>query len=101
MQVLVNEVAPRTHNSGHLTIEASATSQFEQQIRAICGLELGDFSLKHPAKMQNLLGDLWDDGEPDWKEITDKADTFLHLYGKTVARAGRKMGHVTTLTGKG
>lgn len=97
MQVLVNEIAPRTHNSGHLTIEASPTSQFEQQIRAICGLELGDFSFVRPAMMQNLLGDMWADGEPNWQALTQEPNCFLHLYGKKEARPGRKMGHVTKL----
>lgn len=97
LEVLVNEIAPRTHNSGHLTIEASDTSQFEQQIRAICSLELGNFNLKYPAKMQNLLGDLWKDKEPNWEELTITPNTFLHLYGKKEPRPGRKMGHLTTL----
>lgn len=95
--LLVNELAPRPHNSGHLTIEAYATSQFEQQLRAVCGLPLGSTQLLRPAAMANLLGDLWQAGEPSWAEVFTLPDVYLHLYGKGEARAGRKMGHVTAL----
>ena len=93
--VLVNEIAPRTHNSGHLTIEACVTSQFEQQVRAICGLPLGSPAIERPAAMANLLGELWADGEPDWAGALAVPGVRLHLYGKGAARPGRKMGHVT------
>ena len=96
-QVLVNELAPRTHNSGHLTIDACATSQFEQQLRAVCGLPLGATDLVRPAAMANLLGDLWQDGEPRWAEALARPGVRLHLYGKRVAKPGRKMGHLTAL----
>ncbi|MEM7142563.1 MAG: 5-(carboxyamino)imidazole ribonucleotide synthase [Actinomycetota bacterium] len=92
--MLVNEVAPRPHNSGHCTIEAAGASQFEQQLRAACGLPLGDGSCR-PAAMVQLLGDLWEDGEPDWAAALADPDVHLHLYGKGEARAGRKMGHLT------
>jgi 5-(carboxyamino)imidazole ribonucleotide synthase len=93
----VNEVAPRPHNSGHLTLEGAVTSQFEQQVRAMCGLPLGDFGPVRPAAMANLLGDLWADGEPDWAAALAVPGVRLHLYGKPEARAGRKMGHLTAL----
>jgi len=93
-ELLVNELAPRTHNSGHLTIDACVTSQFEQQVRAICGLPLGSTELKAPAAMANLLGDLWAGGEPDWAAALGDSNVKLHLYGKAEARAGRKMGHL-------
>jgi 5-(carboxyamino)imidazole ribonucleotide synthase len=94
--LLVNEIAPRPHNSGHLTIDAAVTSQFEQQVRAICGLPLGPTDLLRPAAaMANLLGDLWQDGEPNWAAACRHPRVKLHLYGKTVPRAGRKMGHLT------
>jgi 5-(carboxyamino)imidazole ribonucleotide synthase len=96
-QVLVNELAPRTHNSGHLTIDACATSQFEQQLRAVCGLPLGATDLVRPAAMANLLGDLWQDGEPRWAEALARPGVRLHLYGKRDAKPGRKMGHLTAL----
>jgi 5-(carboxyamino)imidazole ribonucleotide synthase len=92
-----NELAPRPHNSGHLTIEASATSQFHQQLRAVCGLPLGSTQLHRPAAMVNLLGDLWAGGEPDWAAALAVPGVALHLYGKTEARPGRKMGHITAL----
>jgi 5-(carboxyamino)imidazole ribonucleotide synthase len=91
----VNELAPRPHNSGHFTIDACVTSQFEQQLRAVCGLALGDTSSCGPAAMANLLGDLWSGGEPDWQEDCAFPGVKLHLYGKRVARPGRKMGHLT------
>jgi 5-(carboxyamino)imidazole ribonucleotide synthase len=94
--LIVNELAPRPHNSGHWTLDASPTSQFEQQVRAVCGLRLGDTSLAVPAvAMVNLLGDLWLGGEPDWFALTDDAGAHLHLYGKREPRQGRKMGHLT------
>jgi 5-(carboxyamino)imidazole ribonucleotide synthase len=96
-ELLINEIAPRPHNSGHLTIDACCTSQFEQQLRAVCGLPLGATDLLHPAAMANLLGDLWTEGEPDWNAALAMADVRLHLYGKRNARPGRKMGHLTVL----
>jgi len=94
-ELLVNELAPRPHNSGHLTFDAAVTSQFEQQVRAICGLPLGSTMLLRPAAMANLLGDLWADGEPNWAAACRFPDVKLHLYGKTRPRPGRKMGHLT------
>jgi 5-(carboxyamino)imidazole ribonucleotide synthase len=96
-RVLVNEIAPRPHNSGHLTIDACVTSQFEQQVRAICGLPLGVTTLLRPAAMVNLLGDAWTRGEPKWDAALAVPDVSLHLYGKTEPRPGRKMGHLTAL----
>ena len=96
-RLLVNEIAPRPHNSGHLTIDACVTSQFEQQVRAVCGLPLGDTTQVKPAAMVNLLGDLWVDGEPDWAAALAMPDVKLHLYGKSDPRVGRKMGHITAL----
>jgi len=93
--IIVNELAPRPHNSGHHTIESSKTSQFEQAIRAVTGASLGSTALVQPAIMLNLLGDLWRSGEPDWKPFLEHPDIFLHLYGKKEAKPGRKMGHVT------
>lgn len=95
-RLVVNELAPRTHNSGHLTLDACATSQFEQQVRAICGLPLGDTRLRAPAAMANLLGDVWSDagGTPDWAAALALPDVHLHLYGKSAPRPGRKMGHL-------
>src|SRR5207253_290155 len=95
--LLVNELAPRPHNSGHLTFDASVTSQFEQQLRAVCGLPLGSTQLLRPAAMANLLGDLWENGEPNWAAACAMPDVKLHLYGKQEARPGRKMGHLTAL----
>jgi 5-(carboxyamino)imidazole ribonucleotide synthase len=94
-RLLVNEIAPRPHNSGHLTFDACVTSQFEQQVRAVCGLPLGSTKLLRPAAMVNLLGELWADGEPDWCAALAFPDVKLHLYGKDVPRVGRKMGHLT------
>ncbi len=95
-RLLVNELAPRPHNSGHWTLDAARTSQFEQQVRAVCGLGLGDPSLQAPGvSMVNLLGDLWADGEPDWANALAHPNASLHLYGKRTARPGRKMGHLT------
>jgi len=96
-RLLVNEIAPRTHNSGHYTFGASATSQFEQHVRAVCGLPLGDTRLLSPAAMLNLLGDLWASGEPDWSVVFRHPEARLHLYGKKRASPGRKMGHVLVL----
>ena len=96
-QLLVNEMAPRPHNSGHLTIDAHVTSQFEQQLRAVCGLPLGGVNQFRPAAMANLLGDVWADGTPDWAKALAMPDVKLHLYGKEDARPGRKMGHLTAL----
>ena len=96
-RVLVNEIAPRPHNSGHLTLDACLTSQFEQQVRAVCGLPLGATTLLCPAAMANLLGDVWAKGEPRWEAALAIPDVKLHLYGKTDPRAGRKMGHLTAL----
>ena len=98
-ELLVNELAPRPHNSGHLTFDAAITSQFEQQVRAICGLPLGSTAIPRPAAMANLLGDLWEDGEPNWAAACRFPEVKLHLYGKTEPRPGRKMGHLTA-TGK-
>jgi 5-(carboxyamino)imidazole ribonucleotide synthase len=96
-RLLVNELAPRPHNSGHLTFDACVTSQFEQQLRSICGLPLGSTELLRPAAMANLLGDLWQAGEPNWGRACACPDVKLHLYGKLAARPGRKMGHLTAL----
>lgn len=102
-RVLVNEIAPRTHNSGHLTIEACETSQFEQQVRAVCGLPLGSTRPLAPAAMANLLGDCWFAAgtdaarEPDWAAALAVPGVRLHLYGKTEPRPGRKMGHLTAV----
>jgi 5-(carboxyamino)imidazole ribonucleotide synthase len=96
-RLLANELAPRPHNSGHFSLDACATSQFEQQVRAICGLPLGDPRLLTPAVMLNLLGELWEGGAPDWTAVFARRDVRLHLYGKTEARPGRKMGHLTCL----
>lgn len=96
-RLLVNELAPRPHNSGHFTFDACVTSQFEQQLRAVCGQPLGSPELLAPVVMWNLLGHLWKDGEPDWSAILAEPRAKLHLYGKAEARPGRKMGHVCVL----
>lgn len=94
--VLVNELAPRPHNSGHLTIEGSLTSQFEQQVRALCGLPLGSTDFVSPTAMANLLGDRWENREcPNWKAALSTEGVSLHLYGKDLPKKGRKMGHLT------
>ena len=93
-QILINEIAPRPHNSGHLTIDAHNTCQFEQQVRAICGLPLGDTTQHTNAAMANILGDVWNDVDPNWSALL-ATDVKLHLYGKVEARPGRKMGHIT------
>lgn len=95
--LLINELAPRPHNSGHLTFDASVTSQFEQQLRAVCALPLGSTQLLRPAAMANLLGDVWEGGEPNWAAAASFPAVKLHLYGKASARPGRKMGHLTAL----
>ncbi|MBL8182080.1 MAG: 5-(carboxyamino)imidazole ribonucleotide synthase [Blastocatellia bacterium] len=92
--LIVNEIAPRPHNSGHLTFGPCVTSQFEQQLRAVCGLPLGSTEFYGPAAMANLLGDVWAGGEPDWTAALADPRVKLHLYGKSEPRAGRKMGHL-------
>lgn len=96
-KLMINELAPRPHNSGHFTIDACETSQFEQQLRAVCGLPLGDTRQHRPAAMANLLGDVWEGGEPNWPAACAMPGVHLHLYGKAEARHGRKMGHLTAL----
>jgi 5-(carboxyamino)imidazole ribonucleotide synthase len=96
-RLLVNELAPRPHNSGHFSVDACVTSQFEQQLRAVCGLPLGSTRQLSPAAMANLLGDLWSEGEPDWPAACSHPDVKLHLYGKLEPRRRRKMGHLTAL----
>jgi 5-(carboxyamino)imidazole ribonucleotide synthase len=96
-KLLVNEVAPRPHNSGHYTIDACMTSQFEQQVRILCGMPLGSTEMHGAAVMVNLLGDLWREGEPEWERVLRHPNVKLHLYGKLAARPGRKMGHFTVL----
>jgi 5-(carboxyamino)imidazole ribonucleotide synthase len=93
----VNELAPRPHNSGHWTLDACSIDQFEQQLRAVCGLPLGSAELLSPVAMVNLLGDLWHGGEPRWEETFRRPGTKLHLYGKQEPRPGRKMGHLNVL----
>jgi 5-(carboxyamino)imidazole ribonucleotide synthase len=95
--LLVNELAPRPHNSGHFSFDACVTSQFEQQLRAVCGLPLGSTRLLTPVVMLNLLGDLWTQGEPPWTSLLTDPTAKLHLYGKSEPRPGRKMGHVCFL----
>jgi 5-(carboxyamino)imidazole ribonucleotide synthase len=95
--LLVNEIAPRPHNSGHYTLDACVTDQFQQQVRAVCGLPLGDTRLLSPVVMVNLLGDLWGSTQPQWARLLTHANAKLHLYGKRAARAGRKMGHYNVL----
>jgi len=98
-KLLVNELAPRPHNSGHFSFDASVTSQFEQQLRAVCGLPLGSTESFRPAAMVNLLGDLWAYGEPDWLAAAAMPDVKIHLYGKSDPRPGRKMGHLVAFGG--
>jgi 5-(carboxyamino)imidazole ribonucleotide synthase len=98
-RLYVNEIAPRPHNSGHYTIDAAATDQFEQQLRALCGLPLGSTRLLSPVAMINLLGDRWARGEPHWAQALAVSGVRLHLYGKREARSGRKMGHLTCVAG--
>jgi 5-(carboxyamino)imidazole ribonucleotide synthase len=96
-ELVINELAPRPHNSGHWTIEGCATSQFEQHVRAVCGLSLGSTELLRPTAMVNLLGDIWSEGEPNWAAALAESGVHLHLYGKHQARPGRKMGHLTAI----
>ncbi len=96
-KLVVNELAPRPHNSGHLTFDACVTSQFEQQLRAVCGLPLGSTEFYRPAAMANVLGDVWAHGEPNWAAAAAIPDVKIHLYGKLEPRAGRKMGHLTAV----
>jgi 5-(carboxyamino)imidazole ribonucleotide synthase len=96
-RLMINELAPRPHNSGHFSFDACVTSQFEQQLRAVCGLPLGSTEQTRPAAMANLLGDLWAEGEPDWPAALSRHNVKLHLYGKLEPRPGRKMGHLTAL----
>ena len=95
--LLVNELAPRPHNSGHWTIEGCATSQFEQHVRAVCGLSLGSTEILRAVAMANLLGDVWRGGEPNWSAALAVEGVHLHLYGKHQPRPRRKMGHLTAL----
>ncbi|WP_019625086.1 5-(carboxyamino)imidazole ribonucleotide synthase [Thioalkalivibrio sp. ALJT] len=97
-ELLVNEIAPRPHNSGHYSLDACTVSQFEQQVRAVCGLGLAPARLTTPVAMVNLLGDLWPaGGTPGWQDVLADGRARLHLYGKAVARPGRKMGHISVL----
>ncbi|MHB0982893.1 MAG: 5-(carboxyamino)imidazole ribonucleotide synthase [Thiobacillus sp.] len=96
-QLMINEIAPRPHNSGHFTLDACVTDQFEQQVRALCGLPLGDTRLLSPVAMVNILGDRWHDGGPHWDALLAHGNIKLHLYGKEAARPGRKMGHFNVL----
>jgi len=100
-QLLLNEIAPRPHNSGHYTLDACVISQFEQQVRTLCGLPLGGVELTAQAVMVNLLGDLWANGEPDWRVLLAEPGAKLHLYGKRSPRPGRKMGHYTCVSNAG
>ena len=95
--LLINELATRPHNSGHYTVDACATSQFEQQVRMMCGLPPADTQMLSPVVMTNLLGDIWKHGEPDWHHVLNEPQAHLHLYGKSEARPGRKMGHINCL----
>ena len=99
-RIYVNEIAPRPHNSGHYTMDACSADQFEQQLRALCGLPLAAPKLLSPVAMVNLLGDLWSAGPPRWAEVFRRPGVRLHLYGKAEPRPGRKMGHITRLTGR-
>jgi 5-(carboxyamino)imidazole ribonucleotide synthase len=96
-RILVNEIAPRPHNSGHYTLDACATNQFEQQVRTLCGLEPGDTRLLTPVVMVNLLGDVWGKTQPAWEQLFEHPNVKLHLYGKSAPRPGRKMGHFNVL----
>ena len=96
-RLMVNEIAPRPHNSGHYTLDACVTDQFEQQVRALCGLPLGDTRLLSPVAMVNILGDRWQNGGPHWNTLLAHPNIKLHLYGKQTARPGRKMGHFNVL----
>jgi 5-(carboxyamino)imidazole ribonucleotide synthase len=96
-ELLINTITPRPHNSGHYTVDACITSQFEQQVRMMCGLPPGDTQLLSSVVMTNLLGDLWSGGDPNWEAVFDEPQAKLHLYGKQEARPGRKMGHINCL----
>jgi 5-(carboxyamino)imidazole ribonucleotide synthase len=96
-RLLVNELAPRPHNSFHHSERGASTSQFEQFVRAVCGLPLGSVDVLRPCAIANLLGDLWEGGAPDMAGALSVADVRLHLYGKTAARPGRKMGHLSSV----
>jgi len=96
-ELLINEMAPRPHNSGHYTVDACATSQFEQQVRMMCGLTPSDTRLLSAVVMTNLMGDIWNDGDPPWQHVLSEPGAHLHLYGKREARPGRKMGHINCL----
>ncbi|AFI83102.1 5-(carboxyamino)imidazole ribonucleotide synthase [Methylophaga nitratireducenticrescens] len=96
-EIIANEIAPRPHNSGHYTLDACKTSQFEQQVRMLCGLPAGSSQLISPVVMINILGDVWGNSQPDWDKLLNQPDIKLHLYGKREARAGRKMGHFNVL----
>ena len=95
--MMINEIAPRPHNSGHYTLDACLTDQFQQQVRTLCGFRPGKTNLTSPAVMVNILGDAWQHGTPAWDKLLDDPGTFLHLYGKKEPRPGRKMGHFTSL----
>lgn len=95
--IIANEIAPRPHNSGHYTLDACHTSQFEQQVRMLCGLPAGNCDLVNPVVMINLLGDVWGNTQPKWDTLLAEPNVKLHLYGKKEARAGRKMGHFNVL----
>jgi 5-(carboxyamino)imidazole ribonucleotide synthase len=99
--LLINELAPRPHNSGHFSFDASVTSQFEQQLRAVCGLPLGSTESLRPSAMVNLLGDLWANGEPNWAAAAAMPEVKIHLYGKVEPRAGRKLGHMVAFGNSG
>ena len=92
-ELLINEIAPRPHNSGHYTLDACVTSQFEQQVRMVCDLPAGDTRLLTPVVMVNILGNVWQRGNPRWDALLNTPNAKLHLYGKLKARFGRKMGH--------
>ena len=94
-ELIINELAPRPHNSGHWTIEGCVTSQFEQHVRAVCGLPLGATEMLRPTAMVNLLGSIWDNREPNWAAALAQPNVHLHLYGKREPRSRRKMGHLT------
>jgi 5-(carboxyamino)imidazole ribonucleotide synthase len=96
-RLFVNEIAPRPHNTGHWTLDACSTDQFEQQVRALCDLPLANARLLSPVAMVNLLGDLWHNGTPRWLEAFRRPGVRLHLYGKAEPRPGRKMGHLNCL----
>ena len=100
-ELLINEMAPRPHNSGHYTLDACVTSQFEQQVRMVCGLPAGNSKLVSPVVMWNILGDIWpENSQPDWSYVLKNDRSKLHLYGKNQARKGRKMGHINIISKK-